>query len=301
MCADGSYLPPALIYPAHSGNLQDLWLEDYDPEDGCYFASSPTGWTNNELAMNWLLRLFDDHTKAKARLNREPRLLFLDGHGSHINLPFLQECEKRNISVCAYPPHSTHRLQPLDISLFSPLSTYYSQALDEFLTTTQFLCRMTKRQFYKLFKQAFEKAFTEANIKSGWRKSGLHPFDPQAVLSQLSTNLETSTSRPTTASSSARSAISSSDWRKLNQMVRDAVGDALNVEGRRILKAVHRLQAENQLLKQQVEGLNEAVRIEKGKKKKKKKTLIQEVREDDGHGVGFFSPMKIKAALELNE
>ena len=50
--ADGTSLPPALIYPATSGNIQDSWLDDYDPADGCYFASSESGWTNNELSMD---------------------------------------------------------------------------------------------------------------------------------------------------------------------------------------------------------------------------------------------------------
>ncbi|KAF2421075.1 hypothetical protein EJ08DRAFT_683157 [Tothia fuscella] len=38
---DGTYLPPALIYQALSGNLQDTWLSDFDPDDGlAYFGSS---------------------------------------------------------------------------------------------------------------------------------------------------------------------------------------------------------------------------------------------------------------------
>jgi hypothetical protein len=43
ICADGSPLPPGLIYPAISGNLQDSWLDDFDLGDNCYFASTPTG------------------------------------------------------------------------------------------------------------------------------------------------------------------------------------------------------------------------------------------------------------------
>ena len=32
VCADGTALPPALIYGASSGNIQDTWLEEYNPE-----------------------------------------------------------------------------------------------------------------------------------------------------------------------------------------------------------------------------------------------------------------------------
>jgi hypothetical protein len=43
--ADNTLLLPALIYPTTSGDIQDSWLDNYDPADGNYFASSPTGWT----------------------------------------------------------------------------------------------------------------------------------------------------------------------------------------------------------------------------------------------------------------
>jgi hypothetical protein len=298
ICADGTSLPPALIYPATSGNIQDSWLEDYDPADGCYFAGSETGWTNNELSMEWLTRIFDPNTKHKARNGRDLRLLFLDGHSSHINMFFLEWCELHNIHVCAFPPHTTHRLQPLDVSLFAPLGTFYSQGLDSFIQATQGLCKMDKRGFYKLFKPAFEKAFSKANIGSGWRQTGLEPFNPSEVLNQLSTKPASSTSRPTTASSGSQSAISLSDWRKINQVVKEAVGDVLGYKGRQVLKHCHQLQAENALLKAQITGLQEAVRVEK-RRKKPRKALFTELRGDEGNKAIFFSPAKISAAREL--
>ena len=42
--ADGSALPPALIYQEDSYDLQDTQLEDYDcSSDGAYFAASEKG------------------------------------------------------------------------------------------------------------------------------------------------------------------------------------------------------------------------------------------------------------------
>jgi hypothetical protein len=32
ICADGSALPPGLIYMAKSGNIQDAWLNNFDPQ-----------------------------------------------------------------------------------------------------------------------------------------------------------------------------------------------------------------------------------------------------------------------------
>lgn len=107
ICADGSSLPPALIYKAVSGNLQDTWLQDYNPEEHpCRFASSPNGWTSDELGLSWLWSLFNPQTSDKAK--RDWRLLMLDGH--HRSLDLIGWCHKRRILIATYPPHSTHRL-----------------------------------------------------------------------------------------------------------------------------------------------------------------------------------------------
>ena len=46
-------------------------------------------------------------------------------------MKFLDWCEQNKVLVTLYPSHSTHRLQPLDVSLFNPLANYYSQNLND--------------------------------------------------------------------------------------------------------------------------------------------------------------------------
>ena len=143
ICADGSSLPPALIYQAVSGNIQDTWLQDFDPtEHQAFFASSPSGWTNNDLGLAWLKRVFDCETKSKAR--RSYRLLILDGHGSHVTMEFIKYCDDNRILLATYPPHLTHTLQPLDVCLFGPLSTAYNTKLSDFMYNCQGLSSITK-------------------------------------------------------------------------------------------------------------------------------------------------------------
>ena len=68
ICANGTTIAPGLIYKAVSGNLQDSWLQDFDPKQhNVFFASSLTGWTNDELGMSYIQSIFDRETKAKAR------------------------------------------------------------------------------------------------------------------------------------------------------------------------------------------------------------------------------------------
>ena len=74
--ADGTAIPPGLIYQAESGDLQDVWLDDFDASSE--LAVSKKGWTNEELGMSWLTKIFDRNTREKAGNSR--RLLIVDGH-----------------------------------------------------------------------------------------------------------------------------------------------------------------------------------------------------------------------------
>jgi hypothetical protein len=81
------------------------------------------------------------------------------------------------------PPHSSHLLQPLDVGCFSPLKTAFSKLNQDLIRNHIF--HVTKVDFITAFKQAFLASFTQANVQAGFRGSGLHPFDPEAVVFHL--------------------------------------------------------------------------------------------------------------------
>lgn len=76
-CADGSSIPPALIYKGESRDLQDTWLEDFGEDQLAYFAASANGWSSDDYGLVWLEWVFDHHTKVKAGQGKQ--LLILDG------------------------------------------------------------------------------------------------------------------------------------------------------------------------------------------------------------------------------
>ena len=124
ICADGTAVKPGIIY-AGKRDLRSGWVEHIEPEKHPVFlATSPTGWTNNELGLAWLEQVFDRGTKAKARSSY--RLLILDGHSRHASNDFIEYCHANKILLAIFPPHSTHSLQPLDVVVFSLLSAAYS-------------------------------------------------------------------------------------------------------------------------------------------------------------------------------
>jgi DDE superfamily endonuclease len=48
------------------------------------------------------------------------RLLIINGYSSHINMSFISLADSLRIILQVLPPHTTYRLQPLDVGLFQP-------------------------------------------------------------------------------------------------------------------------------------------------------------------------------------
>src|SRR5690348_9712805 len=72
ICQDCTFLPPLLIYDGALGNVQDTWLEDFNPaKQEAFFSGSPNGWITDELGYQWLTSIFDRTTRKKARNGRE--------------------------------------------------------------------------------------------------------------------------------------------------------------------------------------------------------------------------------------
>jgi hypothetical protein len=88
ICADGTKLPPALIYKGESAGLLDSWVADFSDGDEAYFAASSNRWSCDNLRLQWLQKVFYPHKKDKA--GNRLRLLIVDGHLSHVNLKFIE-------------------------------------------------------------------------------------------------------------------------------------------------------------------------------------------------------------------
>ena len=94
---------------------------------------------------------------------------------------------------------------------------------------------MGKREFFKLFWPAFQRAFTAKNVLSGWEKTGLLPFAPSRVLDQITKQRpSTSVSRPQSSKSSS-SGLSAKDWRTVRAIVSDVVGDIFSKETHKLV------------------------------------------------------------------
>lgn len=181
ICADGTALPPALIYQGASGDLQNTWVQDLQEGEQAYFGSAPNGWSSDAFGLAYLKR-FDQNTAHKSTRRR---LLIVDGHSSHVNMAFVNACDQLRILLMVFPPHTTHRLQPLDVALFSPLAQSYSTEMTKITHGGQGWVSMTKRSFWAVFKEAWKQSFTEKNIKKAFAATGIWPLKPLKIVEKL--------------------------------------------------------------------------------------------------------------------
>ncbi|KAJ3454531.1 hypothetical protein MRS44_013131 [Fusarium solani] len=184
--AEGRAIPPFIIGAGqyHLAN----WYRDSNLPDDWVIATSPNGWTDNELGLEWL-KHFDRCTKTRS-VGRY-RLLILDGHESHHSLEFEKYCQANKIVTLCMPPHSSHLLQPLDVGYFSLLKKAYGREIEYLIRCS--ITHVSKTEFFPAFYAAFQATMTEKDIKAAFRGAGLVPLDAESVISKLDVQLRTPT------------------------------------------------------------------------------------------------------------
>jgi hypothetical protein len=294
VCADGDTLPPGVIYPAAGKAIKSNWVGDIDPnKHSVHFTTSPTGWTNNDIGLAWLEQVFDRYTKAKAK--RKWCLLILDGHGSHVTRDFLAYCDDHKILLCILPPHSTHTLQPLDVVCFKPLSSNYKHHLTLYTHRSQGLVPVKKGDFFLIFWKAWVDTFTERVVQRGFEVTGIAPLNPSVVVDKFTQEYSEDSS-----ADSDTSVYSGKDWLKIESLVRSIAVDKRCKNTRKVLRSLHHLSIQNQLLHNEIVGLKSALKQKKKHSKKNFNLPLQQRQEYHG-GAVFWSPNKRQEAEHLYE
>ncbi|CAH2004965.1 unnamed protein product [Acanthoscelides obtectus] len=106
-----------------------------------------------------------------------------DNHSSHISVRIYDFCRQNGIIMLTIPPHTSHRTQPLDITVYSPLKTALHKECDAYMKLHQYE-KLTPLQLIPLFTQAYLNVANAEKALSGFRASGIWPFNPN-VFSQL--------------------------------------------------------------------------------------------------------------------
>ena len=100
----------------------------------------------------------------------------MDNHESHEPLSAREYAKKKSIFIVTLPPHTSHRTQPLDRAVFGPMKTYMNSACDAWCLSNPGRA-ISIYDMADLIREAWLKACTPNNIISGFKVSGVWPFE----------------------------------------------------------------------------------------------------------------------------
>eukprot|EP00116_Pleurobrachia_bachei_P003044 sb/3463306/ len=287
--AAGEFVPPFYIFPRKKQNLELL----RGASAGSKHFNVPSGWMTNEAFYAWLEH-FIGHIKCS---NEKKALLILDGHVTHVkSLPPLELAKANGLIILCLPPHCTHKMQPLDVCVMSPLETGFAKYCKDWMRNNPGDV-ITIKNVAELFTNAYKAVVQSPSMASGFEKTGIWPLQPSRFDDQFTsahqkscTVSDTPAAEPSTPTSPQVDANSSNQSIATNpedvipipvieykdkKKKKDRSGKTAIVTSSPYLKEL-RLETENKELKEQVKLLKrENKALKKGtvvqKKQEKKK------------------------------
>ncbi len=288
--AIGKWIPPLLIYKGESGDLMSTWVDEVTTDSKAHFTVSSNGWSNNAIGLVWLQKVFERYTKPLRETQK--RLLIVDGHLSHVNMAFVNWADEHNIILLILPPHTTHRLQPLDVGLFQPLSTNYSRELDQMMNESGGHVVMSKSFFWPMFKRSWDKAFTEKNIQSAFHKSGIWPTDSSHIIKTIT--------RPTITSPEKQDSLRSPKSAKAIRRFYAAYDREPTVDKvKKLFATTLHLSAQVAVLQHENRGLYKSIELQK--KKGRQGVRLNLAGQPNKDIIDYYSPTQVVKAREYQE
>jgi len=116
ICADGSALPPAVLFSGK--NLKVSNLAAYP--NNYFFAATEKGWIDTSTFYSWLANHFLNNIS-----DVRPVLLLVDGHTTHIDVHTAKLCKENNVALYLLHAHASHLIQPCDRDYFKTFKSFW--------------------------------------------------------------------------------------------------------------------------------------------------------------------------------
>nr|XP_039250156.1 uncharacterized protein LOC120327864 [Styela clava] len=116
------FIPPYMIFPRV--NYCNYFIRSVP--SGSDGAATRAGWINEETFINYLDH-FNKHTRC---IPDRKVLLIFDNHDAHVSLRAVDMAKANGVVVLTIPPHTSHKLRPLDKTVYGPYKRAYARAMD---------------------------------------------------------------------------------------------------------------------------------------------------------------------------
>ena len=148
-------------------------------QDSC-IAMQPNGWMTVFLFSPWITH-FLSIVRRRYGISQENRhLLILDGHGSHVTLEVVQKAKSKGLDIITLPNHTSHRLQPLDVTIFKPFKTTFRACRDRWTIQNKGQTAR-KEDLAEWVSIGLQKALTITKITKGFTATSIWPLWPSAM------------------------------------------------------------------------------------------------------------------------
>lgn len=177
--AAGEILPVYVVYKAD--NLYSEWIQD-GPRDAKY-NHTKSGWFDSQIFEDYFKRIVLDWASGLPG----KKVVICDNLSSHLSVDVIEICESNDIHLVFLPANSTHLTQSPDVAFFGPLKNLWRKILLQYKMENPNQTTLIKNHFPKLLKSLTEQIqLTDLkNIKSGFKATGISPFNPREVLKRI--------------------------------------------------------------------------------------------------------------------
>lgn len=172
--ADGFAIPPLFSF---QGKEIPIEIIAGGPKNSKATVNE-AGYFNQELFPQ-VLEHFNQFTSTIPR----PILIIMDNANSHLSEIASEFAKTSGIIMQFLPPQTTHRMQPLDVAVFKPFSDYWKTECRKFRNNHN-NHSITRHDVASTIKPAWEKCTIPSTIESGFRNTGIFPFNPTKITSE---------------------------------------------------------------------------------------------------------------------
>ena len=166
--ACGQVIPPFFVFPRV--HFRNFFLSGAPASSAG--GAHRSGWMTAELFL-----LFMKHFCKFARPSSDhPVLLLLDNHESHVDFDVVKFCKENGVILLSFPPHCSHKLQPLDVSVFGPLKSRIAKAQQHWMRSNPGR-PISIYNIPGIVNEAWNETMSVGNVTAGFRKTGIFPFN----------------------------------------------------------------------------------------------------------------------------